>query len=138
MLTHSPPTAIRSPVTQEIDMAIEGLWTVRFGAVVGEKVQKESGAVVTLRDGRIVGGDTWMFYRGTYTINERLIEIRVDSAVHFTVGGESMFGGPLAPHTLVGRGEIDAEDEGVVTATLEVEGLPGARLVAVLSKVADL
>ncbi len=77
-------------------MSIEGLWTVRFASVAGEIVQRESGGVVTLLAGRILGGDTWAYFLGEYGLNGKQLSMRVDVVVHYTEGGESIFGGALA------------------------------------------
>jgi hypothetical protein len=118
-------------------MSIEGHWTVRFASVAGEKVQRESGGVVTFYAGRLLGGDTWTYYSGVYDIRDSQLTLRVDVGIHFSEGGESILGGPLAPYTLVGNAELK-EDERRMTAAVHVEGNENAAIVAILSKVADL
>src|SRR3982074_3743776 len=87
---------------EEPVMSIEGHWTIRFASVAGEKVQRESGGVVTLRAGQVLGGDTWAYYSGKYELAGQRLALRVDVAIHFFAGGESILGGPLVPYTLVG------------------------------------
>jgi hypothetical protein len=118
-------------------MSVEGHWTVRFASVAGEKVQRESGGVVTLRAGQIVGGDTWACYSGAYQLDGRRMTLRVDVSIHFTEGGESILGGPLVPYTLIGFAELN-EDGRQLDASVHVEGNENATIIAVLSKVVDL
>jgi hypothetical protein len=118
-------------------MAVEGHWTVRFAAVAGEKVQKESGGVVTFVGGRLLGGDTWAYYQGTYKLDGRTLALRVDVRIHFTEGGESILGGPLVPYTLVGSAEL-SENRERMNAAVHIEGYENARMVAILSKVSAL
>ena len=118
-------------------MSIEGHWTVRFGSVAGERVQRESGGVVTLQGGRLVGGDTWSYYSGAYHISDRQLTLRIEVSVHFFEGGESILGGPLVPYMLVGNAEL-SEDERRMTAAVHVDGHENAAIVAILSKVVDL
>ena len=118
-------------------MSIEGHWTVRFASVAGDKVQRESGGVITLRGGQALGGDTWTYYSGTYQLDGSKIELRVNVAVHFTEGGESILGGPLVPYTLVGVAEV-ASGGRQLHAEVHVEGLEEAKIIAILNKVADI
>lgn len=117
-------------------MSVEGHWTVRFASVAGERVQRESGGVVTFRNGRIVGGDTWTYYVGTYELAGSHMSLRVDVAIHFTEGGESLLGGPLVPYTFVGTAEA-SEDGRHMHASVHVEGNESAVIIAVLTKVLD-
>jgi len=111
-------------------------WTVRFAAVAGEKMQRESGGVVTLHAGLVVGGDTWAYYSGTYQLADRLIALRLSVSIHFTAGGESILGGPLVPYTLVGTAQLSADGR-QLNASVHVEGNEGAVIVAILTKVVD-
>lgn len=117
-------------------MSVEGHWTVRFASVAGEKVQRESGGVVTLHAGQVVGGDTWTYYSGTYALNGRRMTLRVNVAIHFTEGGESILGGPLVPYTLVGIAEV-SDDGRQLQASVHVEGNDSAVIIAILTKVVD-
>lgn len=118
-------------------MSIEGLWTVRFASVAGETVQRESGGVVTLNAGRILGGDTWAYFHGDYELDGKQMKLRVDVAVHYTEGGESIFGGALAPYKLLGAAEVN-DDATQINASLHIEGLESAMLIAILTKVSGL
>lgn len=118
-------------------MTIEGLWTVRFASVAGESVQNESAAVVIFSNGRLLGGDTWSYFVGTYHhSSEGAVDLKVHVKTHFTQHGESVFGGPLVPYTLVGRANV-AEEPDKVSAVLRVEGLEGARMVAIMKRVPE-
>jgi hypothetical protein len=118
-------------------MSVEGHWTVRFASVAGDKVQRESGGVVTFRAGQIVGGDTWAYYSGSYELSGRRMTLRVDVAIHYTEGGESVLGGPLVPYTLMGFADL-SEDGRQLEASLHIEGNENAVLIALLSKVVDI
>ena len=118
-------------------MSVEGHWTVRFASVAGDKVQRESGGVVTLFAGHLTGGDTWAYYSGTYTLDGRRMTLRVSVGIHFTQGGESILGGPLVPYTLVGSAEV-SEDSRQLRVSSHVEGNENAVIIAVLTKVFDL
>lgn len=118
-------------------MSVEGHWTVRFASVAGQKIQRESGGVVTLRAGRVLGGDTWTYYSGTYHLDVRRLILSLDVATHFKEGGESILGGPLVPYTLVGFADV-SEDGRQANASLHVEGNDNATIVAILTKVLDL
>jgi hypothetical protein len=117
-------------------MMLDGHWIVRFASVAGEKVQRESGGVVTLHNGQIVGGDTWSYYSGTYQLAGRRLTLRLDVSIHFTNGGESILGGPLVPYTLIGVGEV-SQDIRRIDTNVHVEGNEAAVIVAILSKVVD-
>lgn len=117
-------------------MAAEGHWTVRFASVAGERVQRESGGVITLHAGQVVGGDTWACYVGKYQLSGRHLTLRVNVTIHFTEGGESILGGPLVPYTLVGTAEL-SEDGRELHASVNVEGKENAVIVALLTKVLD-
>jgi hypothetical protein len=118
-------------------MSVDGHWTIRFASVAGEKVQRESGGVATFRNGQVVGGDTWTYYSGTYQLHGRQLELRINVAIHFTEGGESILGGPLVPYTLVGGAEL-SEDGRRLDASVHVEGNENATVVGILTKVVDL
>jgi hypothetical protein len=118
-------------------MSVNGHWTVRFASVAGEKIQRESGGVVTFYNGQIMGGDTWACYLGTYQLDGLRMSLRVDVSIHFSAGGESILGGPLVPYTLVGFADV-SEDERQLEASVHVEGNENATIIAMLSKVADL
>jgi hypothetical protein len=118
-------------------MALEGLWTVRFASVAGEAVQSESAGVVMLDNGRLIGGDTWSYFLGTYQHgHEGKVELLVHVRTHFAQHGESIFGGPLAPYTLKGQASVGA-DADTVSAVFQVEGLEGARMVAIMKRVPE-
>lgn len=117
-------------------MSVEGHWTVRFASVAGERVQRESGGVVTFHAGQVVGGDTWAYYSGTYQLSGRHMTLRVNVSIHFTEGGESILGGPLVPYTLVGVAEL-SDDGRQLHASVHVEGNENAVIVAILTKVVD-
>lgn len=118
-------------------MSPDGHWTVRFASVAGEKVQRESGGVATFHAGQVVGGDTWACYSGKYQLHGSQITLRIDVSIHFTEGGESILGGPLVPYTLVGTAEL-SQDGRRLDALVHVDGSENAKIVAILSKVADV
>lgn len=118
-------------------MSIDGHWIVRFASVAGDKVQNESGGVATLGGGRIFGGDTWSYYSGSYQLTEHQLSLTINVSIHFTVGGQSILGGPLVPHTLAGRGHVK-EDGRRIDALVHVAGDDTQAIAAILTKVVDL
>ena len=118
-------------------MSPDGHWTVRFASVAGDKVQRESGGVITFHAGQVFGGDTWACYSGNYQVHGRQIALHIDVSIHFTQGGESIFGGPLVPHTLVGTAEL-SDDDRQLDASVHVAGSENAKVVAILSKVVEI
>lgn len=117
-------------------MSLDGHWTARYASVAGTNLVRESGGVVTFHSGKIVGGDTWTVYSGTYQLTGRQVALRVEVSIHFTQGGESILGGPLVPHAFVGLGEL-GEDARRIEVSAHVEGHENAKVVAILTKVLD-
>jgi hypothetical protein len=119
-------------------MSIEALWAVQFTGANGVRFAK-SGGVIVLETGRIFGGDTWMWYTGAY---KRLTEdgkysISLQTGIHFTEGGGSIFGGPLKAQRYTGEAQVSA-DQKSMTAKLTVEGDPQMALNSTLTRVAEL
>jgi hypothetical protein len=118
-------------------MSIEALWAVEYTGVNGVRVAK-SGGVIVIETGRIFGGDSWMWYTGNYSSEGKgRLTVRLNTGVHSTAGGQSIFGGPLQPITLIGDVQI-AEDQRSATANLTVEGNPQMKLAATFKRVAEL
>lgn len=115
----------------------EGLWIVRMGALAGSQIASETGGVVVLHNGRILGGDTWSVYRGTYLRQGAVLQVKVSVNHHFTEGGQSIFGGPLVANTLAGTLEFD-EGGNELHGHLKVEDRPEAQLVVLLKRADDL
>jgi hypothetical protein len=118
-------------------MNIEALWAVQFTGANAARIAKSGGVIVTETD-RIFGGDTWMWYTGTYHREDAgRFAVRIQTGVHNQTGGESIFGGPLRPMVLVGEFQL-AKDMQTATANLTVEGQAGMRLTATLTRRAEL
>ena len=119
-------------------MGIEALWAVQFS---GSKFARKqySGGVMVVDSGKIVGGDTWQWYSGTYDRDTKTGQItcRIRTGTHFEDGGESIFGGPLVPLKLVGNIELSADVRNLY-AKLTIEGDPHMRIDAILTRVAEL
>ena len=119
-------------------MNIEALWAIQFsGTNLARAVS--SGGVLVVHGGKVFGGDTWEWYTGTYDRDQKTgqITFRIKTGIHSTIGGESIFGGPLKPLKLVGNAEVSA-DMRKLYAKLTVEGDPRMRMDAILSRVAEL
>jgi hypothetical protein len=122
---------------REKAMSIEALWAVEFTGANGARVA-QSGGVIVIETGTILGGDSWQWYTGTYTQEGKgKLAVRLQTGVHYTTGGQSIFGGPLRPMILVGDVHV-ASDHRSATANLAVEGVTGMHLVATLRRVAEL
>lgn len=118
-------------------MSIEALWAVQFTGVHGIR-QPKSGGVIVLESGRIFGGDSWCWYTGKYERHATgLYTFQIDVGVHFTEGGQSIFGGPLVPLTLDGDVRV-SDDQRTMTAKLTVDGSPANIVHASLTWVAPL
>jgi len=119
-------------------MSIEAVWAVQFSGVNFARAAS-SGGVIIVHGGRVFGGDTWQWYTGTYDRDQKTgqLTFRIKTGVHNTIGGESMFGGPLEPLKLVGNVEISADMRNMY-AKLTVEGDPHMRIDAILSRVAEI
>ena len=106
-------------------MALEnGLYKVAFQTPLGAGY-----GVAVLRDGVIEGGDSMMFYRGTYSQEGDAFTASVEIGTHSTVKGmDSVFG--------VASGSIDlAGQTGSMPATVQGSSpqAPGISFQAVLS-----
>ena len=118
-------------------MNIEALWAVQFTGANGVRMAKSGGVIVTETD-RIFGGDTWMWYTGSYhREGEGRFAVRIQTGVHNQTGGESIFGGPLRAMVLLGEFQV-AKDMQTATANLTVEGQPAMKLTATLTRRAEL
>jgi hypothetical protein len=119
-------------------MSIEALWAVKFTGVQGVRLAK-SGGIIVIESNRIFGGDTWQWYTGTYDRDTKTgrLTCRIKTGVHFTDGGQSIFGGPLQAQILVGEIQV-SDDLRTMTANLTVEGSPQMKLSATLTRVAEL
>jgi hypothetical protein len=119
-------------------MSIEALWAVQFTGANGVRIAK-SGGVIVIESGRIFGGDTWMWYTGRYErdVKTGKLTCALQTGVHFTQGGQSIFGGALQGRKLVGE-IVVADDQRTASADLAVEGAPQMRLTATLTWVAPL
>ena|ERR1035441_10297228 len=125
-------------------MSIEALWAVQFtgftaGAGVSPTRVAKSGGVIVIETGRLFGGDTWQWYTGTYDRDPKTgrLTFHIQTGVHFTQGGESIFGGALQPQKLVGDVQVSA-DQQTMTAKLTVVGSPHMTMLATLTRVDEL
>jgi hypothetical protein len=117
-------------------MNIEALWAVQFTGARGVRTA-QSGGVLVFESNRLFGGDTWMWYTGTYKRHDSgTYEIFLQSGVHYREGGQSIFGEPLQPRRYMGVAQIVDDDH--ITAKLTVEGNPEMVLTAILARVAPL
>lgn len=49
-------------------MSVEALWSVKFGHAGGGEMLDRNGGIVVLETNRVLGGDTWFAYVGSYSI----------------------------------------------------------------------
>lgn len=103
----------------------DGLYRVRFKTPLG------SGAgVLLLQGGRVHGGDSTMYYHGTYSVSGGKLTATVTSAEHSSEPGHSsVFGVPRATITLAGNAGAATT---VLTGT--AKEAPGVKLEAELSR----
>lgn len=105
-----------------------GLYKVSF------QVPGDSGdGVVFLRDGQIWGGDSIMYYRGTYAVSGDQFTAQVKTDAHSkTPGMASVFGIDKVDISLTGK---HTGTRATVTGT--AAQVPNVQFSAVLSKLAD-
>jgi hypothetical protein len=99
---------------------IEGLYKVSFSTPYGA-----GDGVVVLKDGRVFGGDSLMFYEGSYTVNkDESFHAQVLVTKHSkTPGFESVFGVDTVNLQLLGK---LTEKGGIMSGkTIEGEAMPG-------------
>jgi hypothetical protein len=108
-------------------MSINGLYGVQFQTPRGGGY-----GVVILRDGELLGGDTMMYYRGTYKLDGDNFVGQVATGVHARPAGmTSVFGRDTVNLAL--RGTIRG-DEATLTGT--AAETPGVQFSATLKKIA--
>jgi hypothetical protein len=107
---------------------MDGLWTAEFGSSAGVY---GSGVVVFFQDGRIVGGDSWYFYLGTYQLDGNSLQATIDVS-NFVEGVENVFKAMGRRFTLELVGTLGAE--GRVIAQGHPRGMPQFRLGVKLTK----
>ncbi len=78
-------------------MSIEALWSIRFGAQVGNSFTPLPNAgVVIAETGRLLGGDAWMYYVGKFEHSGAgVFSVTLDVKVHHQTGGVAYDGRPL-------------------------------------------
>jgi hypothetical protein len=123
-------------------MSIEALWALQFTGfnVGGGQIRAaKSGGVIVIETNRIFGGDSWQFYTGSYERDSKTgkLTVRIQTGVHSTDGGSSIFGGPPQVQVLTGVIQVSS-DQQTATATLTVEGSPHMSIYANLTRVAEL
>jgi hypothetical protein len=123
-------------------MSIEALWALQFTGFnigAGQIRAAKSGGVIVIESSRIFGGDSWQWYTGSYArdVKTGRLTVRIQTGVHSTDGGESIFGGPPQAQVLVGEIQV-SHDQQTATAQLAVEGSPQMTIYANLTRVAEL
>ena len=77
----------------------EGLYKVTF-----RSGQTAGSGVAVFRGGRVEGGDSLMFYRGTYTLDGEKLSVALEVGTHTSVAGQrSVLGVESAALSLEGR-----------------------------------
>lgn len=107
---------------------IDGLWAARFATPAGA-----GAGVVTLKDGRALGGDSMMAYVGDYTLNGDQIEVKLQVTTHTASPGMvSIFGADDLPLSLQGSVNGGA----IVNLTGTTPVAPGVTLKVAMQKLA--
>lgn len=105
-----------------------GLYKASFSTPFGS-----GDGVVYMRDGQLWGGDSMMFYRGTYTVSGNKLSAEVKSEVHSkTPGMVSVFGADRVAITAVG-----AHTGTQATLSGTAPQAPGVTLLVKLNKLTD-
>lgn len=100
---------------------IQGIYKVGFTGPKGT-----GAGVVTIKDGKFTGGDSYLWYRGTFQESNGQISATLQTGRHTAGGGGSVFGQDSVSVTLLGNGN----DAGFTVAQ------PG--FTAVATKLADI
>ncbi len=66
---------------------LEGLWTIEFVSNLGT----QGAGVVILESGRILGGDSSYYYRGTFEVKNKTVEAQMEGS-HYSGEAHSIFG----------------------------------------------
>jgi hypothetical protein len=121
--------------SRQWDLMKNGLYSIHVNLQDG-RVGKGSGVIV-FRDGKIVGGDAYLFYTGTYTVKDGTFRGEVLVQRHTTPrdNDNPLFGGP-AP-VGIGVSGTFTDTRGVMSGTALV-GKHSQIFGATLHKLADL
>lgn len=99
----------------------EGLWTVVFssGGIA-------AGGVIYLANGRVLGGDSQYFYKGSYVYDPKTGTFQgIVEVAAFVSGAVTVFGMPISGYSLEVKGTVSGDS---ATATAHVREWPTARL----------
>src|SRR5262252_6416664 len=93
-LWHDVPTGFQGVGGRHRDIMRNGLYSIHVSLQDG-RIGKGSGVVV-FRDGKIVGGDAYLYYTGTYTVKDNTFKGEVLVQRHTTPrdNDNPLFGGP--------------------------------------------
>lgn len=111
-------------------MSLEGLWRVQFHSSALPGGQAAGAGVVVFQAGRIIGGDSWMYYEGAFSENGDNLSGTLHIGTH-TQGGQSVFG-PIKEFNLKISGTVRGNN---ISATGEVVEQPGMQLQATLERI---
>jgi len=106
----------------------EGLYKVTFQTPLGEGT-----GVIVLRAGRVSGGDSTMYYTGTYTLNNNQLDAQLNVDTHSSIPGMgSVLGVSKARLQLTGH--FTSQSASVTGTSPDA---PGVSLKAALTRIAD-
>jgi hypothetical protein len=110
-------------------MLENALWLVRFSAADGSDYGT---GVISFKDGKVFGGDSWYFYAGQYQANGQDITAKVRVKQHSE--GVSIFG-PLREFNLTLSGSVSPDGGKIFGSMIEH---PAMKLNAILTKLVSL
>lgn len=116
-------------------MSVEAMWTVEFVGLPGQEANFGAGVLV-LETQRAFGGDSYMYYVGSYKVNGSQISIEVAVGYH-NPAGESVFGPQFRSFTLQGIGTVSS-DHTVIEWDASMQGHPQNKLKARFRRLAEL
>jgi hypothetical protein len=105
---------------------VEGFYSALFQTPMGM-----GGGVAHLSGGKVHGGDSTMFYIGTYVVDGDTMSAKVKINTHLKLPGHmSVFGVPSADLTFTGK----VGDGKVINATATAAQAPGIRMNLTLTR----
>ena len=110
---------------------IDALWSLQFAA---NATPLGGSGVVVIENGRVLGGDSSFLFIGDVKVEGGTVKARVHVTKYQDVPGMSSVTG-LNNYVGIFEGQVDAQN---VTLTGIVEGMPTIKLVAKLTRRAEL
>ncbi len=110
-------------------MSVEGIWAIEVHSAYGW----ESRGVLTLENGRAIGGGDRHYTIGRYSLSDG--KIRIESVIHYFGEPRTVFGERRAEYTVVIEGETD---DGGIEGMMSRPDRPQFKLEVRMTRMLDL